>query len=190
MKTSQKLLLFLLPVFLVLAGASAYFLYFTPNGLPAVMDGTSGFGAFDLRYSYSSDALLTIISHFKGDREQIYSNYYTYDFIFAAARTIFMVMLPITFNSLCSRHYLWFRACMFSAIFSGVFDAAENYLLLDIVRTFPNFTGAQASMASGCTTLKWIFLGLWVLTVLVFVILTLITYSRLRRNKSRQIISV
>ena len=188
MKKVQKVFVFLLPVLLILAAVSAYLLYFTANGLPAIMEGTSGYGSFDLRFSYSSDALLTIISHFKGDRLAAYTNYFTYDFIFAGLRTLFLVFFPLTFNTLSNKHYLWFRACMFSAVFSCVFDVLENVILLDIVRTFPGFTGAQASLASGCTTIKWVFFGLWILTGIVFMILTLITYHKISKNTARQVV--
>lgn len=174
MKKAIKVLTVITPVFLVLAIAAGAVLFFSPFGLQAMKSATGGYGSFDMRFSYTPDAIMTILSHFEGDRMEIFSRYFMLDYIFLALYSVVMFSLPLLIYLRDDKHYLLFRSAMFSAVAHAVFDVIENLMLMRMVETTPMFTDGEANLCSGITVLKWAFLGIWVLSIVMLMIFTLL----------------
>lgn len=184
MKKFRKVFYVLVPVFLVLSLGAGYLLFLGDGGAKMITANTGGFGPFDMKTSYTPDNLMTVISHYNGDRDADYSSYFLLDYVFLGCSFVFMLTLPLLFNTISSKHYLLFRSSVFSAVFAGVFNVTENILLMRIVSSFPGFTDGDANFSSGCTTLKWVFVGIWIVSTFFFVILTIITAIR-KKNKKK-----
>lgn len=182
MKKFRKILFIALPVFLVLTAVSAYLLFLGDSATKLIYSNTENFGPFDVRFSYTPDNIMTILSHYKGERSEDYTRYFTYDFIFAGCSFFFMLLTPLLINTFSSKHYLFFRASVFSSVFSAFFNILENILLMRIISSFPAFTDSDANLASGCTMLKWIFIGIWIFSTVLFVGLTTLTVIKQKRS--------
>ncbi len=174
MKKAIKVLTIITPVFLVLAIAAGAVLFFGPSGLPALKGATGGYGSFDMRFSYTADAIMTVFSHFDGDRVDIFSKYFMLDYMFLALCAVVMVSLPLMIYLRDDKHYLLFRSAMFSAIVYALFNVIENLMIMDMVNTTPRFTDGEANLCSGITMLKWAFLCVWVLSIVLLMIFTLL----------------
>lgn len=185
MKKFKKVFYVLVPVFLVLTLGAGYFLFLSDGGAKMIYANTGGFGPFDLKTSYTPDNLMTIISHYNGDREADYSAYFLLDYIFLGCSFFFMLSVPLLINTFSSKHYLLFRSSVFSAVFTGIFNLVENILLMKIVSGFPGFTDGDANFSSGCTTLKWIFVAIWLFSTFFFAIFTAITAAKKRKKKAK-----
>ncbi len=158
----------------VLMIAGGIILLFTPMGVPAIYEGTNGFGVFDFRFSYTADNVMTIFSHYTGDRSTDWVRYYVIDFIFAFFAACFMISLPLRFYAEDDRHYLLFRASVFSALMTLLFNVIENILILRLLNITPYFSEGEADIASGITVLKWVFAAVWLGSSLLFIIATII----------------
>lgn len=182
MKKLKKPLMIAVPLFLVLTAIAAFILFIGSCPAKTIFDNTENFGPFDLRLSYTPDNLMTVISHYGGDRRADYNQYFTFDFILTGCGFFFMFLTPQLINTFSSKHYLLFRSSVFSAVFSAFFNVVENILLIRIVDTSPAFTDSDANLASGCTTLKWIFIGIWIVSTILFAITTTITVMKNRKS--------
>ena len=167
----------LLPIAILMAAAGAAILFLLPDGLKAVNEGSKGYGPFDMHFSYTPDNLMTILSHFKGNKQEVFSSYFLLDYIFAGLCFPLMLILPLFIYSFSDRFYLLFRASVFSALFYEVFNAAENILLMRMINVSPVFTDSDATFSSGCTTIKWIFLVIWIVSVLLFAVTTAVSVN-------------
>lgn len=185
MRKLIKPLRIILPVSLVLTFITAAVLLFTPFGYPAVKAATYDFGFFDFRFSYTADNVMTVLSHYNGDRTAELTRFYVIDFILAFFAAVFCVTLPMTFYSKNDKHYLLFRASAFSGLMAFIFNVIENILLLRIVNVMPYFSEGDADLASGITSLKWVFIGIWLLTTLLFIITTVISDNKKARGRQR-----
>ena len=181
MKKLKKPLMVVVPIFLVLTAVAAYLLFVGDSPTKTIFDNTENFGPFDLRLSYTPDNLMTIISHYNGDRRADFNKYFTFDFILTGCGFFLMFLTPQLINTFSSKHYLLFRSSVFSSVFSTFFNVLENILLIRIVDSSPAFTDGDANLASGCTTLKWIFVGIWIAATVLFAITTAITVLRKRK---------
>ena len=175
----------ILALFIIFSAVSGYILFFTEGGAQTIASGTRSFGAFDLRVSYTPDNIMTVLSAYEGDRQAAFFRYFIYDFIFMFCCAVTMLTITIMINMTNTKHYIFYRLGVFSASFYTIFNAAENMLLMRIINSFPVFTDSDANLSSGCTTMKWIFLGLWAFGTLMFGILTAITQAK-QKNRIRQ----
>lgn len=173
MKKLIKPLGVILPVSLALALIAAFILLFTPLGFPTIRYGTNGFGCFDFRFSYTADNVMTIFSHYNGDLVKEWTIFYSIDFVFGFLISVFMFTLPLTFYLKSDRMYLVYRTALFSAAMVLVFNTLENIQILRLMNVTPYFSEGEADIASGLTTLKWVFAGIWGLSWLVILIINL-----------------
>ncbi len=180
---SRPLLLLTVGLFL-LAVIAGGVLYLSPVGAPLITENSGGFGPFDLRLSYTPDALITVLSHYTGERTAEYERYYLLDFLFIGLYTLPQITGPLLFYRMSRKHYLLFRASVFSGIMHTFFDVIENILLLNITHSTPFFTGTEGFMSSVCTSMKWAFAGIFVGSFMLFILTTLFTLSR-RKAKTR-----
>ena len=159
-------------------------LIFTPLGLPTINAGTNGFGAFDMRFSYTADNVMTVISHYNGDINEEWGMYYVLDFIFAIASGTFMFVMPLYFYMIRDKWYLIYRTAFFSAAAFTFFNVVENILILRLMNITPLFTEGEADIASGITSLKWVFAGIWAAAMIVIFIIAMVgNGSRSRRSR-------
>ncbi len=180
MKKLKKPLMIILPVSFLLAIVFAGIIWFSPIGFPAIKASIYEFDFFDFRFSYTADNIMTILSHYNGDRDTDLTRFYVLDFIFAFFFAVFSFTLPLVFYINNDRHYLLFRASAFSAVMAFVFNVIENILLLRIVYITPCFNQGDADMASGITSLKWAFIGLWIVSTILFILATLLFGSKVK----------
>ena len=181
----KKVLAVLLPVSFLLTAAAGYVLLFTSFGYPTIKAGTNGFGIFDFRFSYTADNVMTIFSHYTGNRENDWNNFYTVDFVFAAVSFIFTFLLPLSYYFKSDKHYLLFRTSAFSSIMLFVFNIIENILILRLLSVTPYFSEGEADIASGITALKWCFAALWIVSTILFITATIIRCSRRKKVPTR-----
>ncbi len=172
MKGFSKVLKIIIPLFTLLSLVSGYIFFFN-QALP-IKEATSGFGAFDLRFSYTADNVMTVLSHFNGERNAMFHEYFKWDYVFCGCYSVVAVSIPILVYIGNDRHYLFFRSAIFSALASLFFNITENILLINIIDSFPIFTDGDANLASGITTLKWAFLAVWAASLILFLFLTLV----------------
>ena len=184
MKKLSRIVRVVMPVSLVLAIITGALLFFAPFGLPAVVKGSNGFGAFDMKFNYTPDAVMTVISHFKGDRDQVYGTYFLIDYFFLSFTSLFMLSLPLSFYLKDDKHYLLFRAAAFSSIMYCLFNVIENILISRMIAMTPLFTDGDANLSSGITTLKWVFTGIWSFAAVMLVILSLYDDSKRKKKRS------
>lgn len=183
MKRAVKALKIIVAIFLVLSAVTGALLFLSPSGIKAINEATGGYGPYDLRLSYTPDAFMSVLSRIDGDRVSLYKGFYILDFCFGFCTAVFMAGLPLMIYLNDNKHYLLFRASVFSAIMYLVFNFTENFLIMRIVDITPLFTDSEANFASGITTLKWIFCGVWCLSVFFLLLVTFI--DSLRKPKKR-----
>lgn len=184
MKKLIKILKWIIPVGLVMTVISAALLFFLPDAYPNIVQGSNGFGPFDFRLSYSADAVMTVLSHFDGDKESAYAAFFVFDYIFVACYTVFTFSIPLFIYAKDDKHYLLFRAAAFSSIMSMLFNVLENLCIMNLVRITPFFTDGDVNLSSGLTTLKWVFTGIWLLATVLLIIVTVIDHVRKGKEKS------
>ncbi len=182
MKKAETVLKIIVPIFLVLSAAAGIVLFLTPFGAKAVYEATRGYGPYDMRLSYTPDAFMSILSHIDGDRVALYSRYFVIDYCFCICTAVFMAGLPLLIYLKDDKHYLLFRASVFSAIMYLIFNIIENILIMRIVRVTPLFTDGDANLSSGITTLKWAFCGVWLLSIMLLMLITI--YDSVKKSKT------
>lgn len=184
MKKAEKVLKIIVPIFLVLSAASGAVMFLTSFGVKAIYEATGGYGPYDMRLSYTPDAFMSVLSHIEGDKDALYSRYFMIDYCFCICTSVFMAALPLMIYLRDDKHYLLFRAAVFSSIMYLVFNVTENILIMRIVRSIPLFTDGDANLSSGITTLKWAFCGVWGLSVILLLIVTFIDILKKRKTSS------
>ena len=187
MKKLIKILKWIIPVSLVLTVISAALLFFLPDAYPNIVQGSNGFGPFDFRLSYSADAVMTVLSHFDGDKESAYAAFFVFDYIFVACYTIFTFSVPLIIYAKDDKHYLLFRAAAFSSVMSMLFNVLENLCIMNLVRITPLFTDGDVNLSSGLTTLKWVFTGIWLLSTVFLLIVTAVDCVRKNKTKNKNV---
>ncbi len=183
MKKLIKILKFVIPIGFVLTVISGALLFFLPDAYPNIVEGSNGFGPFDFKLSYTADAVMTVLSHFEGDKETAYTTFFVYDYIFLVCYTIFTFSVPLMIYIKDDKHYLLFRAAVFSSIMSMMFNILENLCIMNLVKVTPFFTDGDVNLSSGLTALKWIFTGLWLLATLFLIIATAIDHIKKGKAK-------
>lgn len=160
-------------IFTIFAAASlilGIYLIFGNCGIIAVNEATNGIGLFDLRFSYTDDMISTVISKFDGNPIEFFSQFYIFNDIFAAV----FAVAAISFTILINRNdffYLIYRSSLFSAAAHCFFDIVENFVILKIVNNYPFFTGNDSNLASGMTSIKWVFFWIWAVSTLILAVI-------------------
>ena len=185
MKKSLKVLGVIVPVSLILTLMVGLVLFFTPMGCPTINAGTNGFGIFDMRFSYTADNVMTVFSHYTGDLHNDWNTYYFIDFVFAVFCGIYMFTMPLYLYIKKDKWYLVYRTALFSAIAATCFNIMENILILRLMNITPLFSEGEADIASGMTSLKWVFIGLWAAATVIILIISLFG-SKKRKSKKRK----
>ena len=183
MKKNLKPLKIILIASFFLTFIFAGIILFSPIGYPTIKSAIGDFGLFDFRFSYTADNVMTVLSHYKGDRISEMTRFYTMDFVFAFFCGIFTFCLPLLIYFNDSKHYLLFRSAAFSSIMIFIFNVIENILLLRIINITPVFTEGEADIASGVTSLKWIFAALWIASVVFLILGTLFFGTKVKKTK-------
>lgn len=184
MKKKYKPLKIILIASFFLTFISAGIILFSPDAYPMIKASIGEFGLFDFRFSYTADNVMTVLSHYKGDRDPELTRFYTLDFVFAFFCGIFTFCLPLLVYLNDSKHYLMFRTSAFSSVMVFVFNVIENILLLRIINITPFFTEGEADIASGVTSLKWVFAALWLASTLLLIPATLFFGTKTKKKKS------
>ncbi len=182
MKNFIKVLKVIIPLFVLLSAVTGYVFIF--GQIPAIRQATDGFGPFDVRLSYTADNVMTVLSHFNGDRTEMYKEYFMWDYLFSFCYSIVMISVPLIVYLHNDRHYLLFRSAVFSAVVQFVFNVIENILLTNIINSAPIFTDGDANLSSGLTVLKWAFLAVWGASAVLFLLLTA-AFPGKKKTKSR-----
>ena len=81
--------------------------------------------------------------------------------------------------------YLVYRTALFSAIAATFFNIMENILILRLMNITPLFSEGEADIASGMTSLKWVFIGLWAAATVIILLISLFG-SKKRKSKKRK----
>ena len=182
MKNFIKVLKVIIPLFVLLSAVTGYVFIF--GQIPAIRQATDGFGPFDVRLSYTADNVMTVLSHFNGDRTEMYKEYFMWDYLFSFCYSIVMISVPLIVYLHNDRHYLLFRSAVFSAVVQFVFNVIENILLANIINSAPIFTDGDANLSSGLKVLKWAFLAVWGASAVLFLLLTA-AFPGKKKTKSR-----
>lgn len=154
---------------LILALIASVLLFLTPLGCPRIDEGTNGFGIFDMRFSYTADNVMTVFSHYTGDLDNDWTVYYVIDFILALGSGVFMFTLPLYYYIRKDKWYIIYRTALFSAAATTFFNIMENILILRLMNITPLFSEGEADIASGMTSLKWVFLGIWSAAMVIII---------------------
>ena len=77
------------------------------------------------------------------------------------------------------------RTALFSAIAATFFNIMENILILRLMNITPLFSEGEADIASGMTSLKWVFIGLWAAATVIILLISLFG-SKKRKSKKRK----
>lgn len=185
MKKSLKILRVIVPASLILTLMAGLVLFFTPMGCPTINAGTNEFGIFDLRFSYTADNVMTVFSHYTGDLNNDWNTYYFVDFVFAFFCGVYMFTMPLYLYIKKDKWYLIYRTALFSAAAATFFNIMENILIIRLMNITPLFSEGEADIASGMTSLKWVFIGLWAFSTFIILIISLFSGKKKRSKKRR-----
>jgi len=136
-------------------------MYMTRHGISGIREFDPSFRLLDMRFQYSSETIQQTFEKIHDGGRLAYKKYLLLDFIFIAF--FFITMLTISDAVLVSSHakIIIFIVCGLRALF----DILENVLLLHMLDQYPIFNQLLAKLSSNFTSLKFIMLYLWLMTI-------------------------
>lgn len=139
--------------------ACCYAMWYSKSGMPALRALDADFQCLDMLFRYTPERAFSSFEKVGKRGRSLLKRFWLTDFGFIAS--FGLVMLAVGHNTgvlAPLRYAMYALACL-----RGAADALENLLLLRALAAYPQrrLTGTVRA-ASAATTLKWLFMGLWV----------------------------
>ncbi len=148
--------------------------------------GESGFKVFsegapmpDMQFDYTSEQLLNVIGSLGYEGRRFYLRFLCVDFAFIISFALAQTeILKIIMGKVLLGSKWRYLSCL--SFLRGFFDAAENILIIIILTNYPCELAGTARAAGIATSLKFLALGLWVVSGLI---LFVVRKSGIKDNK-------
>lgn len=131
---------------------------FTNLGVRGIRQYDPGFGLLDMRLSYDANTVYQVFDQISEAGRKAYKHYLCLDYCFIACFMI--VMLALSFKSTTNPVYR--NVLIVLVVVRALFDLIENTLLMVLINNYPQQNIFMATVCSWSTTMKFVFLFLWV----------------------------
>ncbi|WMJ89344.1 hypothetical protein [Anaerocolumna sp. MB42-C2] len=142
-------------------------MYMTGHGIRSIQTFDSSFRLLDMRFHYSSETVKQTFEQIQKGGRIAYQKYLVLDFIFILCFLITMVTLSDAVHMSPEIKTFLYILCVLRALF----DVFENILLLHMLKQYPVFSKITATICSWFTTLKFVMLYIWLLTIITHTII-------------------
>lgn len=120
----------------------------------------------DMQFDYKPEELLNIIGSLGYEGRRFYLRFLCVDFAFIISFALAQTeILKIIMGKVLLRSKWRYLICL--SFLRGFFDAAENVLIIIILTNYPGELAGTARAAGIATSLKFLSLGLWVVSGLI-----------------------
>lgn len=147
--------------FLLLTLVIAFPLMISPIGyFPIHSIGEERVIVMDGLFSYDMSAVENVFARLGAEGMTIYARFHIGDCLFAAAYGLFGFAVAKT--------HIWKRSrlyCILVSTWPSVFDISENISIRILAAQYPELRSATVFAASAFSSLKWIALALWLVSV-------------------------
>ncbi|MEO1815174.1 MAG: hypothetical protein ABGU93_06250 [Acetobacterium sp.] len=150
--------------------ASLILMEFTNLGARGIKQYDPGFGLLDMRLRYDANTVYQVFGQIGAEGQKAYKHYLLLDYCFIACFLI--VMLALSFR--ITADPVQRNILIFLASARALCDILENTLLIVLINNYPQQNMLLATVCSWSTTIKFIFLFLWLGMLLLFWILNFV----------------
>jgi hypothetical protein len=141
-------------------------MYTTDHGIPGIRKFDHSFRLLDMRFHYSSEIIKQTFERISEAGRRAYQNYLVLDFVFIVFFLITMITISDAIPEPAYVRTTFYILCGLRAFF----DIIENILLLHMLGQYPVFNNTLAVITSWITTLKFIMLYIWLMSVVIRVV--------------------
>lgn len=139
---------------------------------------SNGAGTLDMRFHYSSIEAYKLFDTLSAHGRLLYIRILLIDFVFI---TSFALVQNLILKSIMGKALLktgW-RCALAISYLRGLSDVIENISLLIMINRFPSELPRLVAFSSFFTTLKFIFLGLWLVSIPILIVVRIMKRKEL-----------
>lgn len=142
-------------------------MYGTNHGIPGIQKYDPNFRLLDMRFRYNGDAIYNTFDKIGSQGVQAYKHFLLLDFCFIASFLIVMIAITLRITSQTTYRNILLGL----AVARAALDILENILLITLANNYPIRNDFLANICSWSTTLKFIALYAWVISVIGILII-------------------
>lgn len=147
--------------------ASLILMEFTNLGARGIQQYDPGFSLLDMRFRYDANTVYQVFDQIGEQGQQVYKNYLFLDYLFIACFLI--VMLALSFRVTADPRQRNILIILASA--RALCDILENTLLIVLMKYYPQQNLLLATVCSWSSTIKFVFMFLW-MGMLIFTVVS------------------
>jgi hypothetical protein len=130
---------------------------FTYLGVRGIQQYDPGFGLLDMRFRYDANTVYQVFDRIGGEGQKAYQHYLLLDYCFITCFLIVMLALSLRITAdPVQRNILIVLASA-----RALCDILENTLLIVLINNYPQQNMLLATVCSWATTIKFVFMFLW-----------------------------
>ncbi len=149
-------------------------MYITDHGIRRIQTFDSSFRLLDMRFHYSSETVTQTFEQICEGGRIAYQKYLVLDFMFILCFFITMITISDSLTTSPQVKTILYILCGLRALF----DVFENILLIHMLKQYPVFNKTTATTCSWFTTLKFVMLYIWLLTITTHIIIFVVKSLR------------
>lgn len=138
---------------------------------PAIQSVSGGLTILDLRIAYTFSDAQELFTALGSDGLALYSILQVVDMIFPLMYSLTITLLLIYIAPAIAKERKPGKILFFLPIIGAAFDYLENVLIASQIAAFPNLSELIIALASFATWMKWVFMFLSFIILIIFAIL-------------------